>query len=170
MKKIFSFFFAILLCSLLTSCSGGFSDLSESDTAVKADGSVELEYATQIEIVKVECDIFDVKITDGLNYCILPEDKEIPAWANNDYTIIKKPIDSVYMAASSAVNLVQAIDSIDKIKMTATKASDWGLPSIKEMVSSEEVQYVGKYNAPDYEAILFNECDLAKYRNTNDRT
>ena len=57
MKKIFSFFFVILLCSFLTSCSGGFSDLSDSDIAVKTDSSMELEYATQFEIAKVEGDI-----------------------------------------------------------------------------------------------------------------
>ena len=34
---------------------------------------MELEYVTQFEITEYEGGTFDVKITDGLNYCILPE-------------------------------------------------------------------------------------------------
>jgi iron complex transport system substrate-binding protein len=45
--------------------------------------------------------------------------------------------------------------------MTSTKAGDWGIDKIKNLVEDETIRYIGKYSAPDYEALLESDVDLA---------
>ena len=59
------------------------------------------------------------------------------------------------------MDLVSTLDRLDAIRMTSTKAADWGLPEIRERVESDSIHYVGKYSAPDYEALLEEEVQLA---------
>ncbi len=166
MRKVFSFFFVILLCAVLGGCRGGSSDLSGVNQT--GENLVELEYADQFSIEKHgdgDSAFSVIRIQDGLNYIVLSEGQQPPEKVGNDnidtYTVIYKPLDSIYMAASSAMDLIYSIDSIDLVKMTATRESEWGIEEIRNKVASGEIEYVGKYSAPDYETILYNECDLA---------
>ena len=68
---------------------------------------------------------------------------------------------NIYLAASSAMDLFLACGAADCVTMTGTKASDWGIPKIREMVEDGTIVYAGKYSAPDYEYILSSGCDLA---------
>ena len=163
-KRLLSIFLIILLCGLVAGCSGGFSNLSPNNPP-ESGGDFALEYATQFSVETFDEGHYAIRINDGLNYYVLPKEAEVPDWVNGDsksnYTIIRTPINSLYLAASSAMDFMSVIESLDKVPMTATKAADWDSPLIKNKVESGEIAYVGKYSAPDYEAILYNDCDLA---------
>ena len=76
-------------------------------------------------------------------------------------TIICAPAQSVYLAASSAMDLIDAAGALDAVKMTSTQAKDWGIDKIRKLVEDGTIQYIGKYRAPDYEALLEGDVDLA---------
>ena len=76
-------------------------------------------------------------------------------------TVIPTPAHSVYNAASSAMDLIDAADAIDSVIMTSTQAGDWSIEKIKDLVESDKIRYIGKYRAPDYEALLEEDVDLA---------
>ncbi len=151
---------ASILLSGLVSCGG--KTTSEEDNALGK--RIELKYADQFSIEEMDDGSAFIRIEDGLNYLVLPEGMDIPHWAKNSkekFTTIYRPLDSIYLAASSAFDLFLKIGAEGFVTMTSTKASDWGIPEVKELVESGDVVYVGKYSEPNYEAILESECDLA---------
>ena len=75
-------------------------------------------------------------------------------------TVLQKPLDHIYAASSSCPDFFRELGVLDQITMTSTKARDWTIPSIRKAVSDENMAYVGKYSAPDYEYILDEGCDL----------
>lgn len=155
---------AFLLCGLLTSCGtgekAGDTSLNEHKT-----GSMELEYATQFHVDYYEDGIELVTIEDGLEYLLVPDAENLPEWLTEadlaDRTLITVPASSVYMAASSGMDLIDAAGGIGSVVMTSTQANDWAIPEIKELVESDKIRYIGKYRAPDYEALLEEDIDLA---------
>ena len=154
----------VLLCILLAGCGKDTAVLSGPDA--HRTGSLELRYATQFEVEEYEEDYRIVRVADGLGYLLIPPGKEgPPAWMSQEQAAslaqIRLPLENVYLAASSAMDLVSTLDRLDAIRMTSTKAADWGLPEIRERVESDSIHYVGKYSAPDYEALLEEEVQLA---------
>jgi iron complex transport system substrate-binding protein len=59
------------------------------------------------------------------------------------------------------MDLIDAAGALDSVKMTSTQAKDWGIEKIRKLVEDGTIQYIGKYRAPDYEALLEGDIDLA---------
>ena len=74
---------------------------------------------------------------------------------------IDRPYRKIYLAASSAMDLFLAAGAASSVAMTGTKAADWGIEEVREMVEDGTIAYAGKYSAPDYEYLLSSGCDLA---------
>ncbi len=74
---------------------------------------------------------------------------------------IGRNFDTIYLAASSAMDLFMAAGAEDHVAMTGTRAEDWGISRVREMVEDGTIRYAGKYSAPDYELLLSEGCDLA---------
>ena len=51
--------------------------------------------------------------------------------------------------------------AMEQVDMTSTSAENWTIPEIREKVLSDDILYVGKYSAPDYEVVLDEGCGLA---------
>ena len=147
---------------LFTGCGNGASGTASFDE--HKTGSIKLEYATQFHADRYEDGVYMVEIEDGLRYALVPDD-EMPGWLSEDelqgVTVIRIPSSESYVAASSALDLINAIDCLDHVLMTSTAASDWDIPEIKEKVENDEIHYIGKYRAPDYEAMVEEEVSLA---------
>lgn len=151
LKQIFS---ASLTAVFLISCSS-----KDKITASLTKGNVvELKYAKQFSAEYVENDCIYVKIGED-DYIIIPEGNTAPD-AFSDAIQIKQPVSQVYNAASSAMDLINGVGAIDNVKMTSTKENDWSLEYIRNAVKNGDIAYIGKYNAPDYEALLECDCDL----------
>ncbi len=71
-----------------------------------------------------------------------------------------RTFDRIYLASSSAMDLFLKAGAIDAVSMTSTKAEDWQNEEIRQRVGSGEIAFVGKYNAPDYEYLRSEGCDL----------
>ena len=151
---------------LLAGCSG--DNNTEKAESVLDDhliGSMELKYATQFHVNYYEDGIAVVDIEDGLRYLVVEGSDELPEWLPDeeirDMTLICAPAQSVYLAASSAMDLIDAAGALDSVIMTSTQDKDWGIEKIRKLVEHGTIEYVGKYRAPDYEALLEGGVDLA---------
>lgn len=155
-----------LLTVILTGCSGG--SIAGNTGSVWDEhliGSMELKYADQFHVDNYEDDISVVTVEDGLRYIVTENADALPEWLPEDevreMTVITTPVHAVYNAASSAMDLIDAVDGLDSVIMTSTQASDWGIDKIKNLVENDIIRYIGKYRAPDYEALLEGDVDLA---------
>ena len=129
------------------------------------EGSMELKYADQFHVDYYDDGISVVTVEDGLEYLVTEDAETLPDWVPaedaENMTVICTPAHKVYNAASSAMDLIDAAGGLDSVVMTSTQAGDWGIDKIKKLVEDETIRYIGKYRAPDYEALLEGEVDLA---------
>ena len=134
--------------------------------SVQADISVRTPvYATQYSLKEFPSGYIEIAIEDGLKYLLIPEGMPEPDEGEisglSGYTRIHQPVNRVYLAASSAMDMFDALDCLERVRFTSTQEQDWSLPHVREAMASERLDYIGKYNAPDYEAILEEDTDLA---------
>ncbi|OPZ22338.1 MAG: Periplasmic binding protein [Firmicutes bacterium ADurb.BinA205] len=149
----------VTACFLLVSCSGrntGSSALS----GFEVSEHIPLEHAEQFTADRLEngCTLVDIS---GEKYLIKPENSDVDTSAVKDMTIIELPIENVYCAASSAMDLIDSAGALDMVSMTSTQYNDWGLDNVRQAFDEDMLVYVGKYSAPDYEYILSENCPLA---------
>ena len=164
--KLLTALITMLLAFVLTACG---ESNSEGGTGSSLDehltGSMELKYADQFRVDYYEDGISVVSVEDGLKYLVTEDAETLPEWLPEDevsgMTVIVSPVHSVYNAASSAMDLIDAAGGLDSVVMTSTKADDWGIDKIKKLVKDDTIRYIGKYRAPDYEALLEGDVDLA---------
>jgi iron complex transport system substrate-binding protein len=57
--------------------------------------------------------------------------------------------------------LFDALDSLDCIRLSGTKAEGWYIPNANAAMQANDILYAGKYSAPDYELIMSNSCSMA---------
>ncbi|HAP78995.1 MAG TPA: iron ABC transporter substrate-binding protein, partial [Ruminococcus sp.] len=91
----------------------------------------------------------------------VPPETDVPEDVSDSVTVIKQPVENIYTAASSSVDLINEIDSFDKIYAVSTARKDWALPYMQEALDSGQILYAGKYSSPDYEMLLTGDCGLA---------
>ena len=142
------------------------SDTSEKSAAPEIAG---LTYESAMDLSFAEC--FDVyyyndgykllDIHDDARYLIVPEGKEAPDDLDPEIQILHQPLDTIYMAATSPMALFDAIGSVDSIKLSGLDASGWYIQSAADAINNGEMTFAGKYDEPDYELLVGDDCDLA---------
>ena len=142
------------------------SDTSEKSAAPEIAG---LTYESAMDLSFAEC--FDVyyyndgykllDIHDDARYLIVPEGKEAPDDLDPEIQIHQQPLDTIYMAATSTMALIDAIGSVDSIKLSGLDASGWYIQSAADAINNGEMTFAGKYDEPDYELLVGDDCDLA---------
>ncbi len=139
------------------------SDSSEVSDIARQGESVELLYAEGFSIEKYPDNISLITIGGNERYVVADKGADISGAVSEfgDASVIYRPAENIYAAASSSMDFFNALDALDSVKMTSTKESDWGLDYIRERLQSGKIEYVGKYNAPDYELITSKGCGLA---------
>ena len=125
------------------------------------DRSMELEYATQFAVDYYQDDYAVITIAQEGSYLVVPEGKEVPEGLDKEIKVLQQPLDHIYLVATSSMDLFRAIDGIGNITLSGTDANGWYIEEAKEAMENGNIQYAGKYSAPDYELILANGCDLA---------
>ena len=123
-------------------------------------GSLELQYAKEFR-VDYYADGYDVITIEGDEYLLVPEGMPVPDEIGSEVTVLQQPLENLYVASSSAMDLFLQAGAIERVDMTSTSAENWTLPEIREKVISDDILFVGKYSAPDYEVVLDEGCGLA---------
>ena len=126
---------------------------------LKYESTVALEYADQFAIYKYEGGYSLIDMVDSDRMLVVPEGKEVPDGLDRDIVVVQQPLENIYMVATSAMALFDAIDALDRIAFVGTK--QWYVESAVQAMQEGRFAYAGKYNAPDYEMLLSNGCQLA---------
>ena len=129
--------------------------------ALEYDHSLELLYAEQFSIDFYTGGYTRIAIGDGNHYLVVPEEAEVPAIVPEDVTVIRQPLESIYLVATSAMDLFRGLDAIDAVTLAGLDAEDWYIPEAREAMEAGRMAFAGRYGAPDYERILELKCDLA---------
>lgn len=125
------------------------------------EATVELKYAECFQIYRYEGGYSIIKVDDGRDYIIIPEDGSVPEGLSSDCTILQQPLNRIYLQATSSASLFDAIDAVDTIRLSGTKQEDWYVESMAEAMENGELLFAGKYSEPDYEMMIAEGCDLA---------
>ncbi len=120
----------------------------------------ELLYAENFCIYNYEDGYSVIDIPGSGTYIVVPEGGEVPAGAE-DMIVLQKPLDNIYLAASSAMSLFSAVDAVDHIRLSGLDESGWYIAAAAEAMQAGDMIYAGKYSEPDYELLISEDCDLA---------
>lgn len=105
--------------------------------------------------------IYVVTISGTDRYLLLPKDCDVPKNLPSKVTVIRTPVTNTYLCASSAMALWKRLGSLDSIKFSAVQKKDWYVPDAARAMDEGKILYAGKYNAPDFELLLKENCSLA---------
>lgn len=125
------------------------------------ESTMELTYAEAFNVYYYNDDYALIDIKDGDRCLVVPEGKEVPEGLDEDIIVLQQPLDHIYLAATSAMALFDAVDAIDAIRLSGTQASGWYIDSAVEAMEAGDIIFAGKYSEPDYELLVEEECDLA---------
>ena len=174
---------AVLIAAGISACGGRGAasahdtGLSQDETAVqgaeagaasapiwsdmKPEHSMELSYAKQFSVDYYDGGYDLIQVQDDSTYLAVPEGAAVPDGLPASITVLRKPLDHVYLAATSAMDLIAALGRVNRITLSGTKESGWYVDAAKQAMEDGTLAYAGKYSAPDYEQILSSGCDLA---------
>lgn len=124
-------------------------------------GQVRTEYAECFKIYNYEKGYQLLEVMDEERYLLIPEGKEAPEGLDEDIILLHKPLDHIYLAATSAMALFRGLDALDTIRFSGTDASGWYIEEAAEAMNAGSMLFAGKYSEPDYELLLDEECDAA---------
>mgnify|MGYP000775237985 FL=1 len=92
---------------------------------------------------------------------MVPEGAAVPTDVPDGVTVLRQPLQNLYLVSTSVMDLFLALDALDCIALSGTRAEGWYLDEAKQAMQAGRIAYAGKYSAPDYERILTAECGLA---------
>lgn len=124
--------------------------------------SMELSYAEQFQVDYYEggYTLLKTKVDENC-FLVVPEGKEVPQGLEDDIVVVKRPIQNLYLVASSVMDLFAALDGMDAIAFSGLQENDWYVDAAKAAMKKGKLVYAGKYNKPDYELLVSGKCSLA---------
>lgn len=97
----------------------------------------------------------------GEKFLVSPQDSAEVDHLPADVTVLRQPVENIYLVSTSVMDLFLHLDALDSIALSGTRAEGWYLPEAQQAMEEGRVAYAGKYSAPDYEQILAAGCGLA---------
>ena len=121
-----------------------------------------LDYATQFTADCYEGGYTMLTLTEsGEQFLVTPEDAAAVEGLPESVTVLRQPIRNIYLVSTSVMDLFLALDALDCIALSGTRAEGWYLDEARQAMLDGRIAYAGKYSAPDYEQILAANCGLA---------
>ena len=102
-----------------------------------------------------------IDIVDGDRILLVPEGGAAPDGLPEDVIVLQKPLDHIYLAATSAMALFDRLDALDRLSMSSLEADSWSVANARAAMEAGEILFAGKYSEPDYELLLSSGCRLA---------
>lgn len=167
MKKILAIILAaVLLCCTLAGCkksekSHNAEENLQLGSSLDYEESMELKYASCFSVDYYKGGYKLISLSDGSRFITVPQGGTLPADIPQDITPIYQPVENIYLTATSAMCLFDALGRCDAIKLSGTREDGWYIESAVNAMKNGDMLYAGKYNQPDYELLLENSCPLA---------
>ena len=155
---------------LFSSCTGDADEASSAGGSsgglqwweLRTAGSMELLYAHEFSVDYYEGGYSLIKMSDDSRFLLLPEDAEVPGGLDDDITVLKGPVDSIYLAASAVMDHFCKLDALDAIALSGTKADSWYIEEARQAMEDGNISLCGANIARRYyEMILESGCGLA---------
>ena len=125
------------------------------------ESTVELEYAKCFQIFRYEGGYSVIRVDDGRDYILIPEGGATPEGLPSSCVILQKPLDKIYLQATSVMCFFDEIDALDHIRLAGTNKDGWYVDNAVTAMENGEIIFAGKYSEPDYELMMAEGCDLA---------
>lgn len=138
-----------------------FKDEAPQIPGLTYESEMELKYAQCFHVFYYNDGYALIDIKDDGQFLVVPEGKEAPEDLDDSITVIQKPVSRIYLAATSAMALFNAIDGLDSIRLSGTQASGWYVENAAKAMEDGKILFAGKYDEPDYELLINEDCDLA---------
>lgn len=161
--KAFPFIF-FLLSVIFISCEKKGSQTLPEIEGLAFDHRIPLEYATafRADVYSDGADEFVLlTILDSDRYLLIPENRSTPENLSSEIKTINLPVQNAYLCASSAMSLISRLGAIDSIRFSAIQKKDWNIEEPLRAIENHSLFYAGKYNSPDFELLLKENCPLA---------
>ena len=120
-----------------------------------------LDYAGQFTLTEYAGGYVRINITEAGGFLLVPEGAAVPDDLPEGLVVLQQPVQSIYLVSSSVMDLFIALDGLDAVALSGTRAEGWYLPEARAAMEAGKIAYAGKYSAPDYERILAAGCGLA---------
>ncbi|MEA4968903.1 MAG: ABC transporter substrate-binding protein [Candidatus Pelethousia sp.] len=163
MKRFVSLLFCcLLLLPLLSGCTqDARTEAHGLGNGWQAEVSLKLQYAQHFSVDYYEGGYKLITLSGGGRFLVVPQGAQDPAGIDGDITVLHQPIRNIYLVATSAMCLFDALDALDTISLSGTRATHWYNANARAAMEAGSIRYAGKYSEPDYELILTDGCELA---------
>ena len=157
----------ILVVILLTGCSVAPASLGSSAPEGKEipgltwESSMELEYATAFSVDYYAGGYALIEVIGDCRYLVVPEEREVPEGLDGSIKVLRQPLDTIYLQATSAMALFDRIDGLDAIRLVGTRKEGWYVEGAVAAMEEGKMLFSGSYSQPDYELMVEEGCDLA---------
>ncbi len=122
---------------------------------------VELEYARKFTITKDSDGCSLLTIDQGDPVVVIPEGNSVPETLPDYAIVLEQPLDHIYLASTAAMDFFSSLDAMDSLRLSGAKEDGWYIEAAKEAMRDGSLIFAGKYNQPDYELLLSEQCRLA---------
>ena len=165
-KKIGALLLCAAFCVLSAACGG--AKTAETDrpegpawSSLSEIGRTPVRCATEFSITQLTDGYEMIEIPATGKLLLVPEGMGKPVGLPDDVIVLYRPVDRIYLAATSAMDFFRALDGVASVRFSGTKADGWAIDEAKDAMERGDMLFAGKYNAPDYELLLKERCDLA---------
>ncbi|MEE3354965.1 MAG: ABC transporter substrate-binding protein [Candidatus Weimeria sp.] len=161
-RKTTGLFVAISMLIMLTACSGP-SMVKRNSAGPAKLSSLQLSYAKQFAVDYYEQGYVHIRIGGNADYILIPEGQKEQDLGFKKATLIhqEKARSSIYLAASSGMDLFDRLDGLSSITSCSMPAKEYVDQNVQKAITSGDIVYAGKYSAPDYEKLLGLHTGLA---------
>ena len=122
---------------------------------------MDLIYADGFSVDYYEGGYALIQVKDDARYLVVPENMPVPEALAQDVVVIRQPVERIYLAATSAMALFDALDALNAIRLSGTRASGWYIDHAVEAMERGDMLFAGSYSEPDYELMINEGCQLA---------
>ena len=129
--------------------------------SMTATGSMDLAWAKEFTVTYMGEGYALVDINETGRLLVVDEGRPVPAGLDKDIVVVQKPVDGIYLAATSGMDFFRALDALPCVDFVSLPAADWSFDDVADLVSEGKMAYVGKYSEPDYEALAAGGSPLA---------
>ncbi len=120
-----------------------------------------VRYASQFKLTEYTEGYTLIEIETSGRFLAVPEGQGIPKGLPADICVVRKPPDTIYLAATSSMDFFRALHSVPAVRLSGTDENGWYIEEAKDALRDGSMLFAGKYSAPDYELIYREKCDLA---------
>ena len=149
MKKIISYIFLTLTLVLGCAFAVQAAETEHKPADIPGltfDHSMELSYAKEFNVDYYNDGYALITIDQEGQFLVVPEGKEAPEGLDENVKILQQPLENIYLAATSAMALFDAIDGLGSIRFSGTQANGWYIDNAVQAMENGDIIYLTDTN------------------------